>query len=70
MFDKFQNLDETKSRPHKTSPSPVEPQPPEIVHQPLWVEPQPLPGVDNKSSTVGNEGVNCYYKSVLLTCCW
>ena len=67
--NKFCNLDETKSQPHKPSPSPVEPQPPPIEHQPLQVEPQLLPEVDNDPSTVGigKEGVYGYYKNVLLT---
>ena len=61
MCNKFYTLDETKSQPHKPSPSPVEPQLPPIEHQPLQVEPQLLPGVDHDPSTVGNDGVYGYY---------
>ena len=55
------NLDETKSLPHKSSPSPVEPPPPPIKHQPLLVKPQLLPGVDSDPSAVGNKGVYGYF---------
>ena len=51
------HLDETKSQPHKPSPSRVEPPPPPTEHQPLQVEPQLLPEADNDPSTVGNKGV-------------
>ena len=56
----FYYLDETKSQPHKPSPSPVEQPPPPIEHQPLEVEPHLLPGIDNDPSTVGKEGMYCY----------
>ena len=63
MCNKFHTLDETKSQPHKPSPSLVEPQLPPIEHQ---VEPQLLPGVDSDASTVGKKGVYGYCKSVYL----
>ena len=54
------HLDETKSLPHKPSPSPVKPPPPPIEHQPLPAEPQLLPGIDNDPSTALNDGMYCY----------
>ena len=56
-FNVLHHLDKTT---HMPSASPVEPQPPPIEHQ---VEPQLLPDheVDNDPSTVGNEGVYCYF---------